>query len=103
MRFVDHGSDFFHRHLVLVDQLDDVDAGIGELANLGARVVRAGDTPTELLRARVGFVLDERSRDVDGRALEHTLVDSVANADRHFERRAEIACARDACQQQLLG
>ena len=32
VRLVDDGLHFLHRHLVLVDQLDDVDAGVGELA-----------------------------------------------------------------------
>ncbi len=41
VRFVDDGAHFLHRHLVLIDQLDDVDAGVGQLAHLRARVVRA--------------------------------------------------------------
>ena len=32
VRLVDHRAHLVHRHLVLVDQLDDVDPGVGELA-----------------------------------------------------------------------
>ena len=69
MRFVDDGRDLLHRHLVLIDQLDDVDAGVRQLADLRARVVGAVDAPAERFGARIRLVLDERTRDVDGRAL----------------------------------
>ena len=38
VRFVNDRFHLFHRHLVLVDQLDDVDSGVGELFHLGASV-----------------------------------------------------------------
>ena len=39
VRLVDDRTDLVLRHLVLVDQLDRVDAGLRELPHLGPRVV----------------------------------------------------------------
>ncbi len=61
------------------------------------------DAPAKLLGARIRLVLDERTRDVDRRALQRALVEAVADADRRLERRAEIARAGHAGQQELLG
>ena len=41
---------FFHRHLVLIDQLDHVDAGFGELRTFARRVVGAFHSPANILR-----------------------------------------------------
>ena len=58
VRFVDDRADFLHRHLILIDQLDDVHAGFGQLSNLLARVRLAFHTPAEVApcpdRARAG-------------------------------------------------
>ena len=50
VRFVDDGAHFVHRHLVLVDQLDDVHAGVRELPHFRARVVGAVHAPAEIVR-----------------------------------------------------
>ena len=53
VRLVDHGAHFVERHLILIDQLDDVDAGVGEPAHLRAGVVAPVDAPAEQLGARI--------------------------------------------------
>ena len=70
VRLVDDGLHFVQRHLILIDQLDDVDAGVGELLHLGARVGDAVHAPAEQLGARIRRVLDERARHVQRRARE---------------------------------
>ena len=40
VRFVDDRLHFFHRHLVLIDQLDDVDSGVGEFFTFACRRLR---------------------------------------------------------------
>ena len=45
VRLVHDRAHLVHRHLILIDQLDDVDAGVGEPAHLGAGVVACPLTP----------------------------------------------------------
>jgi hypothetical protein len=47
VRFVNHGADFVHRHLVLVNQLDAVDSGFGQAADFRSRVVNSIHAPAE--------------------------------------------------------
>ena len=61
VRLVHYGAHLVHGHLVLIDQLDDVDAGRGEALHLGAGIRFAIHTPAEPLRSGVGRVLDERA------------------------------------------
>ena len=68
VRFVDDRFRFLQRHLVLVDQLDDVDAGVGESSHLGARIVRAFHAPAIKFCAGIRLVLNERTGDVKRRA-----------------------------------
>src|SRR5262249_11041298 len=103
VRFVDHGADFIHRHLILVDQLYDIDSGIGQLADFGPRVVNAFDPPAEIFRSGIRLVLNERAGDVERRAGNFTGVDGVADFDAFFQRPAQIARAGHAGQQQLFG
>ena len=99
---VHHRAHFLHRHLVLIDQLDDVDLALDELPNFRARVVRAVDAPAVRLGAGIRRVLDERARHVHRRARNLAGVDAVARRDARLERAAEIARAGHAREQQLL-
>ncbi len=102
VRFVHDGAHFVHRHLVLVDQLDDVDSGVGDLLHLGASIVRSFDAPAVRLGVRIGLVLDEGTRDVERGARDLAGVDPIADGDTGLERPAEIARTGDAGHQQLL-
>jgi len=102
MRLVDHRVDLLHRHLVLVDQLDDVDAGVGDLLHLGAPVVWSRDAPAVGLCVRVGLVLDEGTGDEERGAGNSSAVDAVAHVDARLERPAEIPRAGHAGHEQLL-
>ena len=50
VRLVDDRLDLVERHLVLVDQLDDVDAGVGQLADFRARVLGTLSLPSGTAR-----------------------------------------------------
>ncbi len=52
--FIDDGTHLVHGHLVLIHQLDDVDASLGQSADLGPRVVGPIDPPAESLGSRIG-------------------------------------------------
>ena len=96
MRFVHHRFHFFHRHLILIDELDDVDSGVGELFDLGFAVGRTLDAPTEKLGARIRFVLNEWTCDVERRAWNFAMIDSITHINALFQGAAEIARAGDA-------
>ena len=102
VRLPHHRGQFVERHLIVVDELDDVDARVGEPADLGAGVVAARHAPAKLLRTRIRRLLDERTGHVDGRSGQLARVDAIANGDAGLERAAEITRARDAREQQLL-
>src|SRR5712692_1425043 len=95
MRFIHNRANFVLRHLVLVDELDAVDAGGGELAYFGAGVGRSADTPPEVLGAGVRGVLDERAGDVERGTGKLPGVDRVSDVDAGFQRTAQVARARD--------
>jgi hypothetical protein len=101
VRFVDDGANLVDRHLVLVDQLDDVDTSLREPAHLGARVVGTVHPPTEQLRPRIRCMLNERPGDVQRRAWNSPGVDPVAHGERRLQRRAEVARARHPREQKL--
>ena len=46
VRFVDDCFYFFHRHLVLIDELDDIDSRISQCLNFRASIIRAFHSPT---------------------------------------------------------
>lgn len=48
-------------HLVLIDELDFIHARIGQLADLGTRIVWTIHAPAVRLGPRIGLVLDERA------------------------------------------
>ena len=103
VRGLDHGRHFRLRHLVLIDQLDDVHAGLRQLLDLGAGVVRAGHAPTESrLVGRVRRVLKERSRDEQARSGDLTPRDPPLHGEDVFERGAQVARSRHAGEQQLF-
>src|SRR6516165_2461524 len=101
VRFVHDCFYFFHRHLVLVDQLDDVDAGVGKLLYLGFAVGCAFHAPAEVFSAGIGFVLNERTGDVKSGPGNFAAVDPVAHADALLERTTEIARAGHTGHEQL--
>ena len=103
LRGLDDGLHLVVRHLVLVDQLDEVDAGVDQLLHLGARVVGAVDAPAhERLVLEVRPVLDEGTRDVEARPGDLARGDPLLDVQDLLERRAEVAHGRDAAHQQLL-
>ena len=102
MCFIHNRAHLVHRHLVLVDQLDDVDAGVGDLLHLRAAIVRAFDAPAVGLGVGIRLVLNERAGDVERGAWDLPLVDPVADVDTRFEWPAEIAGGGDPGHQQLL-
>ena len=83
MCFLGDGAHFVQRHLVLIDEFDDVDFRIREFRNLSARLVWALHAPPVQVRARIRRVLDERAGYVHGRAWNLPSVDPIArrNAD----------------------
>src|SRR5262249_10776360 len=103
VRFVNHRNDLFPRHLILVNQLYDIDAGLSELADFGPRVVNAFDAPPEIFRAGIRLVLNEWAWDLERRVRDFTGVDGVADLDAFFQRPAQIARAGYAGQKKLFG
>ena len=61
VRLVDNCSHLVHRHLILIDQLDHIDACFSQRAHFRARIVGAADTPANVISAGIRFVLDKRS------------------------------------------
>ena len=102
MRFSDDGLHFLHRHLILIDQLDDVHAGIGQLFYFRPGVGGAFNAPAESFRAGIGLVLNKRPRDIERRAGKLAAIDPVAHLDAFLQRRAEIARAGYAGHEQLM-
>ncbi len=72
-----------------------------QFAHLGAGVFRAFDAPAESFGAGIRLVLDEWTRDVEGRAGNLAAIDPVAHFNAFFQRRAQIARAGHASQQEL--
>ena len=81
VRFIHHRLYLLHRHLVLIDELDDVDAGIGKLLDLCLAIGRTLHAPPEKLGAGIGFVLNEWTGDIECRAGNFAAVDSIADID----------------------
>ena len=103
MRLVDDGAGFCGGHLVLVDQLDDINAGIGQRAHMGTGLTDTAHAPAEGFRPRIGLMLDEGTGDVEIRARQLAGIDAVADRDGRLERRTEIADRGDPSQQKLYG
>src|SRR5207248_6029967 len=93
MRFVHHRFHFFHRHLILIDELDDVDSGVGELFDLSLAIGWALDAPTKKLGAGIWFVLNEWTGDVERRAGNFAAIDSITHINAFLQGPAEIARA----------
>ena len=101
-RLHDRG-DFGVGHLVLVDQLDEVDARGNESLHFRLRVLGAAHSPAKrLLVLLVRRVLDERARHKEPRTGDLVPLDLLLDRDDVVERRAEVARARDAGAEQLL-
>jgi len=49
--FIYDRFDFSHRHLILIDQLDQIDSGFGEHPHFGARHRRRFHAPANILSA----------------------------------------------------
>ena len=104
VRLVHDGAHFVHRHLVLIDQLDDVDAGVGELLAPSRARRRRPLTPQRYASVLgIRLVLDERARRRRASRRESCrALMRVAHGDARLERPAEVARAGDAGHQQLL-
>jgi hypothetical protein len=100
---VHHRPDLVHRHLVLIDELDDVDLGLGEPPHLGAGVVGAVNPPAVGLGAGIGLVLEEGAGDVESGARDLPLAHGVAHGQDVVERRAEVAGGGHAGEEELAG
>src|SRR4051812_1082980 len=94
--FIHDRLDLVHRHLVLVDQLDDIDAGVGYLFHFGLGVGCAFDSPPERFRAGIRLMLNEWSGHIQGWPWNFTAVDSIPNLNAGFQWRTEVAGTRNA-------
>ena len=94
--FVHDRLHFFHRHLVLIDKLDDVHSGVRKLFHLRLAIGCAFYTPPELLGAGIRFVLKKWAGDVKGWSRNFAAVDPIPQANALLERTAEIARAGDS-------
>ena len=97
VRFVHHRLHFLHRHLILIDQLDDVDSSAGKLFHLRFAISRTFHPPPKEFRSRIRFVLNERTSDVQRRAGNLAAVNPVANINAFLQGAAEIAGTGNAC------
>ncbi len=95
-------GDFFRLHLILVDQLDAIDAALGELSDLRARIIGSVHAPSTVLCARVGLVLEKRTAHIQSRAGNFPGADCVANMDARLKRSAEIPRAGNSRKKELL-
>src|ERR1700730_8672078 len=68
MRLLYYRSHFVHLHLILVDELDAIHPGVCQLLSLGACVRNTVDSPPKVVGAWIRRMLQERARDVKGRA-----------------------------------
>src|SRR5688572_580737 len=103
MRRLHNRGDFGVGHLVLIDQLDDVDARGNESLHLRLRVLRATHTPAKwLLVLLVSRVLDERTRHKEPRTGDLVPLDLLLDRDDVVERSTEVARAGDSGTEQLL-
>ena len=91
------------RHLVLIDELDDVHPGLGELFDLGPGVVRAIHAPAEAGFVRgIGRVLDEGAGDEEPRPGDLAPRDPPLHGHDVLEPGAQVARRRHAGEKQLL-
>jgi len=93
---VHDGADLLGGHLILIDQLDHVHAGVGQSLHLRARVGHAVDPPPELLGAGIGRVLQERSRGVDRGPLQLSACDAPLHVEHLVQRCPQITHAGHA-------
>src|SRR4030095_16240121 len=98
----DDSKNFLHRHLVLIDQLDAIDARFGELAHLSASVLRSVGAPSKVFGSRIRFVLNKGSGNIKRGSHNLPRVYSISNRDAFLERRAQVSRAGDAGHEQLL-
>ena len=97
VRGLDHRLDLRFRHLILIDQFDEVHAGIDEFLDLRAGVGRSRDAPPViLLVVEIGRVLDEWTRDEKTRTGNFSRVDPPAHVEDVFQDRAQVAGEGDA-------
>ena len=94
VRFVDDCLHFLHRHLILIDQLDHIDASFSQRAHFRACVIDALHAPTHIVSARIWFVLNKRTGNVKRWPRYLAFLDPLAHRDACFQRRAQIASAR---------
>ena len=97
MRFVHHRLHFLHRHLILIDKLDDVDAGVVKLFDLRFAISRPFHAPAKPFCPRIRLMLNERTSDIEGRARNFAAVDSIAGINALLQGAAKIARAGNAC------
>src|SRR5215510_11593694 len=90
VRFIDDGLHFFHRHLILIDELYAVDTRVRQLADFLASISRAIRAPAKIFGSWIRLVLNERTRNVKCRPGNLSRIDSIANRYRLFERCAEV-------------
>ncbi len=99
--FVNNRQHLIHRHLILIDQLDDVDSGFSERAHFGAGVFRTFDAPAKVISARIRLVLNKRSGDVKCWTSYLAFANTIADCETRFQWSAEIARAGYTRHQQL--
>src|SRR5437763_13463017 len=102
MSLVGHCFHFLHRHLILIDQFDDVNSGIRQLFHFRPRVGRALNAPPKVLGPRIRFMLDEWAGDIQSWPRNFAAVDTVAKLKAFLKRTTEITGAGDAGHEQTV-
>jgi hypothetical protein len=92
--FIHDRCNFFHRHLILIDQFDYIDSGFGKRAHFRTCVRRAFHAPTNIFRAGIRLVLNEWSRDVQRRTGYFTFLNPLTDCDACLQWSTQIARTR---------
>ena len=102
VRFIHQRQKLRVSHLILVDDLDDVDTCTRQGPDLRARVFLAVDAPTKGFGIGVRPVLQKRPTHVKRRSGNSAGLDRIARVDARLQRPTQVARARDARHEELL-
>src|SRR5262245_36836071 len=100
---VNNRFDFFRRHLILVDQFDNIHAGISQRAYFRTRVSSTFHAPTKVIGSWIRLVLNKWSGHVQCWSGYLTLSDALPDGKARFQWTTKISRTGNACHQQLPG
>src|SRR6185503_23310 len=100
--FVNDGLNFLHRHLVLVDELDYINATISECAYFGSCIFCSLHSPTEIFGSGIWLVLDKGAGNIHCWPGNLALLNTVAHGGAGLEWTAKIASTCYAGEQELF-